>query len=398
MANLNENGLIIDNINTIQGNIVNGTDKTLGYKQIYGENINLDADTPDGQQIAIYSQGVYDQQLLLQSIYNMFSPEFAMGIQQDNLYPLNGIYRKIGTFTIQPIKITISQAVSLQGLDLNINSEDGTGYTISDNQNNKFILMESITLTVGTYLLNFRAEKLGEVHTKPNTINNQITVILGVVSVNNPSNALSLGYNSESDSQFRTRRRNSINIPAQGILWGLYSAILSLQAVINCYPWENDTDIIDSYGVFAHNIWIIVEGGDAVEIATLISKYKTNGIGMKGDEVVNVLAPNGLYQEIKFDRPKIQQFYIKFNAVGKSVGYIPDFEYIKQQLIINFSANMNQSLYSNDFICILNTIDNKTVFYNLLLSSDGENYSEQIAPTTPQFIFNLNINNIIIIK
>ena len=45
------------------------------FKVIYGPNINVDQNSPDGQSLNIYSQGGVDYRELLTSIYNSFDPD-----------------------------------------------------------------------------------------------------------------------------------------------------------------------------------------------------------------------------------------------------------------------------------------------------------------------------------
>ena len=396
MSALTENGLQIDTTEQILDQLINGTDTLKGFKDIYGEDINLSPDTPDGQMLGILAQAIYDQNVLLQDIYNSFSPDYSFGVQQDNTYAINYVKRKGGSYTVVPIRVVINKQCTLQGLDDNANSADATGYTVADNQGNQFYLLKSATLQAGTYDLDFRAKDIGQVITIPNTITNQITVVLGVSSVNNPLSALTIGEDYESDESFRIRRSKTKGITSQGITYGLESALNQLDGVIASFVYENNTDVEDNYGTKPHTIWVIVQGGVDDEIANKISIYKSNGTPMRGDQEVKVQAPNDVIQVIRFDRPLQQTFYIRFSINSKVQGYQPDQEYIKTQLVKIFQPKMGQSIYSNDFVVLLNSIDENAVFYNLELSQDKETWLGLLQTDSPQYIFNLDINNIII--
>ena len=94
---LDETGL------TLQGltDLVNGLVADL--QNIYGSDINVDPDSPDGQAINIIAQFGIDMREVLQSIYASFDPDQASGTTLDQRVALNGVQRNGGTFTIVPI-------------------------------------------------------------------------------------------------------------------------------------------------------------------------------------------------------------------------------------------------------------------------------------------------------
>ena len=52
-------------------------------KNIYGQDINLDQDTPDGQMLGINTTVISDLQDLALYIYNAMDPDFAEGVNLD---------------------------------------------------------------------------------------------------------------------------------------------------------------------------------------------------------------------------------------------------------------------------------------------------------------------------
>ena len=59
-----------------------------GLKNIYGQDINLDQDTPDGQQLGIQANIISDFQDLALYIYNSMDPDLADGANFDKLLKL----------------------------------------------------------------------------------------------------------------------------------------------------------------------------------------------------------------------------------------------------------------------------------------------------------------------
>ncbi|EAU0199262.1 hypothetical protein HT249_005020, partial [Salmonella enterica] len=53
-----------------------------GYKGIYGQDIDLDQESPDGQRVAIEAQARADIEAALQWLYSQMDPDFNTGDMQ----------------------------------------------------------------------------------------------------------------------------------------------------------------------------------------------------------------------------------------------------------------------------------------------------------------------------
>ena len=212
---INENGLQLKTLNEII------SDLETGFKNIYGQDINVESDTQDGQTINLLSQTLADLRSLANDVYQSFNPDTASGAVLDQRVAINNIERKAGTFTIAPVEITVDRTVTLAGLDANFNDVNATGYTVQDDAGNQFILVDTTVLTPGTTSLNFRAREIGEVEVLTDTITNAVTVVLGVTSINNPSGVIETGQNEETDTELRIRRQQSVANASNGYLNGL---------------------------------------------------------------------------------------------------------------------------------------------------------------------------------
>lgn len=67
------------------------------HRQIYGQDIYLGNDAQDYQQLCAFAEKTYDTMLLLQQVYQSFSPSTAMGARLDQIVAINGIRRKPAT-------------------------------------------------------------------------------------------------------------------------------------------------------------------------------------------------------------------------------------------------------------------------------------------------------------
>lgn len=373
-------GLTIQNLNDIIASL------EVGFRAIYGADINIDSNSPDGQMLNLIAQAKIDVLEVVKQVYNNFDPDQAQGVVLDQRVAINNIRRQGGTYTLQSINITVDRNLTLQGLDADVNDPDGVGYTVSDDAGNQFILTDTTDLTSGTTSLTFRAKENGAVETTPNTITNPVTIILGVTAINNPTGALEVGKNQETDSQLRLRRQRSPANSSNGYLNGLQGFLFDLDGVTDCKVYENDTSITDSDGIPGHAIWAIIEGGADSEIADVIYTRKTAGCNMKGDTTYSITNPAGQIVAIKFDRPNSAELYIKFNIQPTISGQIIDTVAIADYLAENLTYTIGQTADSSDINIFAKAAIASTgasaVPLAILVSDDDISYVDYLETTT----------------
>ncbi len=306
------------------------TKLTDGNKAIYGADINVDSNSPDGQNINIYAQQARDTLEVLQNINNAFDPMTAIGPQQDRLYYNNGIIRNGATYSNIQINITVDRALTLQGLDANANNANGIGYTIMDNLGNNWILLDSQSpVAPGTYNYTFRSQLLGAINSAPDTITLPVTVVLGVTTINNPTGASTLGANAETDAAFRLRFARSFATKATSSLDGMYADLLNILNVVDAKVYENKTSSTDSNSIPGHSIWAIVDGGADADIAQIIYADLNEGCGMKGSTTFDITTIQNQTFTAKFDRPISETLFYKFNLKSTKAGQSFDLTAIK---------------------------------------------------------------------
>lgn len=307
-----------------------------GLTLIYGSDTNFDSNSADGQYFGITTQATEDYLEVLLDVYNMFDPDNTIGVQQDNLYWINGIKRKGASFSYQNIAITTDRALTLQGLDSQANDIDGIGYTVADNIGNQWILLDTQTPSAaGTYTYSFRAKTLGSITSSPNTITVPVTVVIGVTSINNPTGASSIGQDGETDSEFSARRNASFANRSYNSLDGLYSDLLNLDGVVSAAVYENDSNTVDADGIPAHGFWVIVEGGSDSDIANTIYVNAIKAIPSKGDESFEITTVQNQIYTARWDRPSSVSLYIKFNLKSLKDGQTFNLSDIKNYIVAN---------------------------------------------------------------
>jgi uncharacterized phage protein gp47/JayE len=352
---------------------------------IYGGDINLDSDTPDGQDLNIQAQMEADISEILTDYFNGLKVDNAMGQELDNLANFKGLKRLGGTYTIIPITVVTNRDVSLE-----------TSFKIQDSSNNVFYLQSPAILEAGTHILNFVSEAIGNINPPTNTLNEIVTVTLGVVSVNNENNPLYVGVEEEDDYTFRNRVKTSSIIGGKGGVDNIRSTILQVDGVIDCQIDSNRTNVVNENGTPAHYNWIVVNGGKDEDIANAIYSTINGGVGMKGNVVVPVTTEQNTLELITFDRPQAEYIYITFHVTARESDVIIDLSELKQYLISNFKSKVNYIVDNNQILSLLiNYREGIYLYSNCMISKDGTNWQVIAKNTLFNNYFSLSADNII---
>lgn len=381
------NGLVTQDLESIKTGLVSS------LKDIYGQSINVEQNSPDGQFINLLAQEKKDTLDLATTYYNNLDVDRVVGIPQQILYKLNGLTINAYTYSYVYMTVLISSDVTLEGLDENINSADGGGYTVRDSNGNRWILAETQNLAPGSYTLNFRAAELGAVTALPNTINIMETVIKGVTSVNNPASNYITGNDGETSAQYRQRRNRAMAVPSQGFTESVESQMLNLSNVSQCKAYDNKTSSTDADGIPAHGVWVIVEGGTSGEIGRIIYNNLPPGTPMKGAQSVVITKQNGNTETVYYDLPAPATLYVQ--ATIQSFGNTLDQASIKAQLVSQLDYNIGEMAESANITTILKQIigDLGTV-YDVEISLDESNWEEYLTPSAKNEFFQVTTASI----
>lgn len=355
------NGLTIQTRAEIIAELLDGADGFRGYRQIYGADINVDPNSPDGQLINLFAQGKIDVLEFIQQVFAGIDPDQAIGRVLDQRCAINGVVRHAGTHTVTNVSVTANRALTLAGLD----DAPDAPFTVADAAGNRFLLLESYSFSVaGTQALSFRAEALGLIETTPNTITTLVTIQLGVTSVNNPDAATSTGTAEETDYALRIRRARSVSLPSKGYLEGLLGALLAIDDVTSARVLENVTGSADADGIPGHSIWVIVNGGTNEEVAQAIYVKRNAGCGMKGAVEVVVTQVDGSTFTIKFDRPTPADLWISFDLTA--ITGVVDEDFVRAQLLARLSYEIGQPASASAIVALVQELQP-----NAYVSSEG---------------------------
>lgn len=385
---ISTNGLVLQSLSEII------TELEDGFKAIYGPDINLDANSPDGQMINLFAQAKIDILELIASVYNSFSPSSAAGIVLDQRCALNGVTRIAGVRTELNLLVWAESIVNLIGES----SDTGTPFTVKDPSGNRFFLKDDQTTAVGLNTFTFIAEDAGDISVAPSTIETIDTITLGITGVTGPTGAVTVqGRDEETDAQLRYRRELSVAKPSQGYSYSLQAGLLELDGVSDAKVFENFTGVTDSNGIPPHSIYTIVDGGDHTEIAETIYAYKGAGCGIWGGTgstgatgpqyIIGVTQPNGILTNMKFSDAINQNLHIKLNMTTYEQSHTIDESYIENYLV----NNLNFKIYEvANFATIANLVKEADPY--VIVYSGGLGYSGPTGATHP-YIYPSNIAN-----
>lgn len=364
-----------------------------GYRVIYGDDIDLSPNSPDGQRVGIEAKARLDLQAFAVSVYNSLDADLSAN---------ESLRRIIKWAGLTPRPATRSQ------WDITVNAPIDTtlpsGFRIRDDIDQVWETQSEIALSAGDNTVTFFAEDFGAVQGLMGSTLEQVDVVNGIIlTLSAPVSAL-VGSDEETDSELRRRRNRSTENPAYSTIGQLFAAIGNLPGVTELAVYENDTDAFDSeLQLDAHSIWCVVEGGAVDEIIETIAKFKTQGTGIKGavegEFVETITKPNAdefiFTHVMKFDRPTYVPLYVRLTATRKDATSPVDDQAIKNALAaIEFDINENaiaSNLYSTVY-----SAGNNFVATDMQISIDGITYTDERLISDFDEIFEIDTANVTI--
>lgn len=266
----------------------------------------------------------------------------GVGVYTIQIGALSYSYTATGADTAQSILQGLYNAMSSAPLTRVLNEDSliiqvdvGVTFDVSANLNIN---------EVGTVVF-FEAVEKGAKLLPIGELNEIETPVFGWNRVNNLVDGV-VGRNRETDEALRIRREQSILITATHTLQAIKSKVRQLDFVSDVFAMENNTETTDVYGTPRQYIWIIVEGGEDLEIATAIYNTVAGGIGTRGNQSITVQDEDGQDYIINFDRPTYIDVNIEIEFVRLENFPNNGEDLIKDALV----ARGNQYLINEDLI------------------------------------------------
>lgn len=282
-------------------------------RAIFGDDINLDADTQDGQLVGIVAAAISDVNAQAIAVYNAYNPTTAKGVALDSAVKVNGITR---------------QAASHSQVDLRIVGQAGThivnGVALDEAENKWNLPADVVVPPAGEITVTAIAAEEGDIRAPAGTVNRIGTPMLGWQTVENIL-AAEPGAPVQTDLELRLQQSKSTALPSVSLWEGIIGSLLTTAGVRRVSGIKNDGDTPTTEGVPGHSIAMIVDGGEAADIAKTIFLKKGEGVGTYGSTSYNYLDVYGFPNTIKFSRPTVVPAYCKL-TISPAADYLSSAE------------------------------------------------------------------------
>jgi uncharacterized phage protein gp47/JayE len=271
------------------------------YQGIYGSDVYLGNDSQDGQFLAVIATSINDANSVAIAVYNSFSPANAQGNSLSSNVKLNGMTRKVASYSTATLSLVGTAGVAI------------TNGIVQDAAKNNWVLPASVTFSSGgTASVTATCATLGAVAAIPGSINQIITPQLGWVSATNAAAAVP-GAPVETDPALQQRQVVSVAPASQTPLFSTVGAVAGVAGVTSVTGYENPLGTPDANGLPAHSISLVVEGGGTTDIATAIANRKTQGAATYGTTSATVPNSYGIPETINFFIATQERIIINLN-------------------------------------------------------------------------------------
>lgn len=379
---LTDSGLKIDTFQEVYEEL------EAALKAIYGEDIDLDPESPDGQRIGIEAKTNIDLQSAIVDLYNSLDPDFAGGQRLNSSIKFAGIKRRPASLSQVDATITTTKAMTLPA-----------GYEVLDTIEQTWASIDEQTLIEGDNIVTLFSSDYGAITALPDTVNNPVVIVKGVDTVNNLLSA-KVGVNEETDQELRIRRNLSTENPSSTTIGGIYSVLGDIAGVTDLSIYENDQDFLDTeLDLAGHSIWVIIDGGDVSEIAEAMAKTKNGGTGMKGDILAIYTETPDLDQSIattidhtmRFDRPVYTEIYLDVSVKSKTGNDI-NTDVIKEAIAAQ-SFRIGEEMIATEIYAAIYNSHEEISAKDIMIYRQGEQPTEELQ-AEPIEKFTISIENI----
>lgn len=296
---------------------------------IYGSDIYIEADSKDGQFLALFAQALADCNDVALAIHAAFSPSTATGASLSSIVKTNGIKRLVSSYSTAP-GLVVGQVGTVI-----------TNGVVKDANGNLWSLPASVTVPpAGQILVTVTAQQMGALAAPSGTINKITTPAQGWQSFASTADATP-GAPVEVDPTLRKRQTVSTSLPALTPLGALQGALSNLAGVQRVKLYENVTSAVDANGIPAKSVCVVIQGGDLVAIARIIGQKKTPGADTYGTTAQPYSDPvTGIPYSIKFFI--LATSTVKVTVTGTAfVGYTTATAAAIKQAIVDYIATHN---------------------------------------------------------
>lgn len=166
-----------------------------------------------------------------------------------------------------------------------------------------------------------------------------------------------LGRNIETDTEFRKRRNESLQIAGSATVDAIRSQVLQVLGVNEALVFENTTFVTDVNGLPGKSFAVYVDGGDNQDIADTIFAVKPAGIESFGDITEQVTDSQGFIHDVEFSRPIDKDIWIELD-ISTGPTFIATADQIRDVIVAygNSLGIGEDIIVIPDLVCALDAI------------------------------------------
>lgn len=289
------------------------------FRDAFGQDLITTPDTPQGVLIVAESlarAAVADNNA---AVANQINPNLAGGVYLDALLALTGSARLTNTSTVVSCTLT--------GVEGTIVPQ---GVIAQDTNSNQYASQNQVVIgTGGVATVNFVAVAPGPITVAINALNQIVTGVLGWETITNPAVQSSIGTLTQSDGDAQIFRRRTLFSQGTSLAGAIVSGLYHTPSVTSLSFRENNADTttpIDGVELLPHSIYVCVNGGSDLDVATTLTNKKSGGCNYtNGASETPISQPvtvpfSGQVINVLFDRPDIIGILVQVTVIAsKSV-------------------------------------------------------------------------------
>ncbi len=294
-----DTGVVVADTSTLK------TDVQTEYRDSLGTDLILNDATPQGRLIDSETTARSNVINSNAQLANQINPNLAKGVYLWSIAALMGIGP--GKNSPSVLSGVVLSGVAGSPIPALSKARTATGLT--------FQSVSTVTLnSSGTATVDFQCTEEGPNPVAIGALNTVVDRVSGWTGVSNPA-AATLGTTKLTDAQLRLFRKESLAKQGSGSIASIRASLLAIPGVTSISIRENPDSVqatIDGLDMPKNSLWVCVDGGLDLDIATALLTAKSAGGGWTfadnpsvGKRVaVNVTDPSsGQTYEVKFSRP-----------------------------------------------------------------------------------------------
>ena len=212
--------------------------------------LDLSADQPMGQAVAISADREMQRWAVIQTLYQALDPDAAEGILLDNVNGFIGLRRRSATYSyLYGVQLTLASSTTITA---------GATISVNGNPQSVWVLQNTVVSTsAGVYTATFQSQVPGPQVANATTATVIGTPTVGWTAVSNPSDAAQ-GIPQDTDAVYRSRRVAELSAASVGPIDGQRAALLSVPNITAAFVIENTGNTTLGDGTPPHNTHAIL--------------------------------------------------------------------------------------------------------------------------------------------